>query len=131
MRAILAGRHAGTCASSPPATACPGARCSGPSSWPASTAVLILDEPHNGLDAAAIRWLRAVLRSLAAAGRTVLLSSHLMSEIELICDDIVVIDGGRLLAATTLVDFLGGARGPGPGRRVSLEERYLDLVGEL
>jgi len=94
-------------------------------------AVLILDEPHNGLDAAAIRWLRAVLRSLAAAGRTVLLSSHLMSEIELICDDIVVIDGGRLLAATTLVDFLGGARGPGPGRRVSLEERYLDLVGEL
>jgi len=92
-------------------------------------AVLILDEPHNGLDAAAIRWLRAVLRALAAAGRTVLLSSHLMSEIELICDDIVVIDGGRLLAATTLADFLGGT--PGTGRRASLEERYLELVGEL
>jgi ABC-2 type transport system ATP-binding protein len=92
-------------------------------------AVVILDEPHNGLDAAAIRWLRVVLRSLAGAGRTVLLSSHLMSEIELICDDIVVINGGRLLVATTLVEFVGGTTGE--GRRVSLEERYLDLVGEL
>ena len=69
-------------------------------------AVVILDEPHNGLDAAAIRWLRVVLRSLAGAGRTVLLSSHLMSEIELICDDIVVINGGRLLGG----DHLGRVR---------------------
>jgi ABC-2 type transport system ATP-binding protein len=92
-------------------------------------AVVILDEPHNGLDAAAIRWLRVVLRSLAGAGRTILLSSHLMSEIELICDDIVIINGGRLLVATTLVEFVGGTAGE--GRRVSLEERYLHLVGEL
>ena len=92
-------------------------------------AVVILDEPHNGLDAAAIRWLRVVLRTLAGAGRTVLLSSHLMSEIELICDDIIVINGGRLLVATTLAEFVGGTTGQ--GRRVSLEERYLDLVGEL
>ena len=91
-------------------------------------AVVILDEPHNGLDAAAIRWLRAVLRALADAGRTVLVSSHLMSEVELVGDDVVVIDGGRVRAASTLADFVGGA----PGReRVPLEDRYLELVGEL
>jgi ABC-2 type transport system ATP-binding protein len=85
-------------------------------------AVIILDEPHNGLDAAAIRWLRVVLRALADAGRTVLLSSHLMSEIELICDDVVVINGGRIQFASTLAEFTG---------QVPLEERYLHLVGEL
>jgi len=91
-------------------------------------AVVILDEPHNGLDAAAIRWLRGVLRALADAGRTVLVSSHLMSEIELVGDDIVVIGGGRIRAASTLADFLGD--GPGTAR-VPLEDRYLELVGEL
>ncbi len=85
-------------------------------------AVVILDEPHNGLDAAAIRWLRVVLRALADAGRTVLLSSHLMSEIELICDDVVVINGGRIQFASTLAEFIG---------QIPLEERYLHLVGEL
>jgi len=90
-------------------------------------AVVVLDEPHNGLDTAAIRWLRLVLRALAEAGRTVLVSSHLMFEIELICDDIVVIDQGRIKAVTTLADFVGSA--PGEARRVALEERYLDLVG--
>jgi len=85
-------------------------------------AVVILDEPHNGLDAAAIRWLRVVLRALADAGRTVLLSSHLMSEIELIGDDVVVIHEGRVRVASTLADFIGNA---------PLEERYLHLVGEL
>ena len=89
-------------------------------------AVLILDEPHNGLDAGAIRWLRGALRSLADAGRTVLLSSHLMSEIELICDDLVVIAGGRICLASTLTEFVG-ATAP----TVPLEERYLRLVGEL
>jgi ABC-2 type transport system ATP-binding protein len=83
-------------------------------------AVLVLDEPHNGLDTAAIRWLRVVLRALADAGRTVLVSSHLMSEVELVADDVVVIDEGRILAADTLDGFLrlGG----------TLEDRYL---GEL
>jgi ABC-2 type transport system ATP-binding protein len=85
-------------------------------------AVVILDEPHNGLDAAAIRWLRVVLRALAEAGRTVLLSSHLMSEIELICDDVVVISEGRVRVASTLAEFIEHA---------PLEERYLRLVGEL
>ena len=62
-------------------------------------AVVILDEPHNGLDAAAIRWLRVVLRMLADGGRTVLVSSHLMSEVELVGDDVVVIDQGRVVAS--------------------------------
>jgi ABC-2 type transport system ATP-binding protein len=92
-------------------------------------AVVILDEPHNGLDAAAIRWLRVVLRALADAGRTVLLSSHLMSEIELICDDVVVISQGQIRAASTLAEFVvDAADSP---RQVSLEERYLHVVGEL
>jgi ABC-2 type transport system ATP-binding protein len=92
-------------------------------------AVVILDEPHNGLDAAAIRWLRVVLRALADAGRTVLLSSHLMSEIELISDDVVIITGGRIQVASTLAEFLGHTTStPGP---MSLEERYLHVVGEL
>ena len=92
-------------------------------------AVVILDEPHNGLDAAAIRWLRVVLRALADAGRTVLLSSHLMSELELICDDVVVINEGRILVASTLTEIVGS--GTSASERVSLEERYLHLVGEL
>ena len=85
-------------------------------------AVVILDEPHNGLDAAAIRWLRIVLRALADSGRTVLVSTHLMSEVELVADDVVVIAGGRIQASSTLEDLLGGA---------PLETRYLELVGEL
>jgi ABC-2 type transport system ATP-binding protein len=90
-------------------------------------AVVILDEPHNGLDAAAIRWLRVVLRALAEGERTVLVSSNLISEIEPVCDDVVVIDGGRVRAASTLADFCGGA--PGDPGRVPLEERYLSIVG--
>jgi ABC-2 type transport system ATP-binding protein len=91
-------------------------------------AVVILDEPHNGLDAAAIRWLRMALRQLAQAGRTVLVSSHLMPEVELVGDDIVVIDGGRIRAATTLAGFIDGDPGAAPA---PLEDRYLELVGGL
>ncbi|SHN24798.1 ABC transporter ATP-binding protein [Cryptosporangium aurantiacum] len=68
--------------------------------------VLILDEPINGLDTDGIRWLRTLLRQLAADGRTVLLSSHLMSEMELTADHLVVIGGGRLLADTDMQSFL-------------------------
>lgn len=85
-------------------------------------AVVVLDEPHNGLDAAAIRWLRVVLRALADSGRTVLLSSHLMAEIERIADDVVVIDGGRVVASGTLRDFVGNTGLP-------LEDRYLAVLG--
>jgi ABC-2 type transport system ATP-binding protein len=60
--------------------------------------VLILDEPANGLDSAGIRWLRALLRDYADRGGTVLLSSHLLHEIEVLADDLVVIGNGRIVA---------------------------------
>jgi ABC-2 type transport system ATP-binding protein len=68
--------------------------------------VLILDEPVNGLDTEGIRWIRTLLKSLAAQGRTVFLSSHLMSEMELTADHLIVIGCGRLLADTTMRDFI-------------------------
>ncbi|HET6859890.1 MAG TPA: ATP-binding cassette domain-containing protein [Streptomyces sp.] len=68
--------------------------------------VLILDEPVNGLDTEGIRWVRDLLKSLAAQGRTVFLSSHLMSEMELTADHLIVIGRGRLLADTTMRDFI-------------------------
>lgn len=89
--------------------------------------VLILDEPHNGLDASAIRWLRNTLRAYAAAGRTVLLSSHLLGEVARLADRIVVIDDGRVVADTTVDGFIGDeAADPA----AALEDRYLALVGD-
>jgi ABC-2 type transport system ATP-binding protein len=69
-------------------------------------AVLLLDEPVNGLDTEGIRWIRHLLKDLAADGRTVFLSSHLMSEMELTADRLVVIGRGRLVAETTVADFV-------------------------
>ncbi|HEY2506324.1 MAG TPA: ABC transporter ATP-binding protein [Streptosporangiaceae bacterium] len=60
--------------------------------------VLILDEPANGLDPEGIRWMRGLLRALADAGRTILLSSHQLAEMELLADDLIIIAGGRLVA---------------------------------
>src|SRR5664279_5493750 len=60
--------------------------------------VLILDEPANGLDPAGIRWMRGLLRDYADRGGTVLLSSHLLHEIEVIADDLVLIGNGRVVA---------------------------------
>jgi ABC-2 type transport system ATP-binding protein len=71
--------------------------------------VLILDEPANGLDPAGIRWMRDLLRSYADHGGTVLLSSHLLHEIEVIADDIVVIGNGRIVAQGTKNDLLAAA----------------------
>ncbi|MFZ3475088.1 ATP-binding cassette domain-containing protein [Streptomyces sp. 4.24] len=68
--------------------------------------VLILDEPVNGLDTEGIRWIRHLMKSLAAEGRTVFLSSHLMSEMELTADHLIVIGRGHLLADTTVRDFI-------------------------
>jgi ABC-2 type transport system ATP-binding protein len=68
--------------------------------------VLIFDEPVNGLDTEGIRWVRDLMRRLAAEGRTVLVSSHLMSEMELTADQLLVIGQGRLLADTTMRDLL-------------------------
>ncbi|WP_195908178.1 ATP-binding cassette domain-containing protein [Nostocoides sp. HKS02] len=71
--------------------------------------VLILDEPANGLDPAGIRWMRDLLRGYADRGGTVLLSSHLLHEIEVIADDLVVIGKGRIVAQGTKADLLAAA----------------------
>ncbi|MCW2822009.1 MAG: transporter related protein, partial [Marmoricola sp.] len=68
--------------------------------------VLILDEPANGLDPAGIRWMRDLLRIYADQGGTVLLSSHLLHEIEVVADELVVIGRGRVVAAGTKADLL-------------------------
>jgi ABC-2 type transport system ATP-binding protein len=68
--------------------------------------VLVLDEPVNGLDAEGIRWLRELLRAMAAEGRTVLVSSHLMTEMSMVADHLIVIHHGRLLADTSMSDFI-------------------------
>jgi ABC-2 type transport system ATP-binding protein len=70
--------------------------------------VLMLDEPVNGLDPEGVLWIRNLLKSLAAEGRTVFLSSHLMSEMSLTADRLIIIGRGRLIAQTTVADFLGG-----------------------
>jgi ABC-2 type transport system ATP-binding protein len=71
--------------------------------------VLILDEPANGLDPAGIRWMRDLLRGFANKGGTVLLSSHLLHEIEVIADDLVVIGQGRIVAQGTKAELLATA----------------------
>jgi ABC-2 type transport system ATP-binding protein len=82
--------------------------------------VLILDEPVNGLDPEGIRWLRSLLRSLAGEGRTVLVSSHLISEMALTATDLIVIGQGRLLAQTTVAELSATS--------TSLEEAFLALT---
>lgn len=69
-------------------------------------ATLLFDEPINGLDPEGIRWVRNLLRGLAAQGRTVFVSSHLMSEMALTADHVVVIGRGRLIANTSMADFV-------------------------
>jgi ABC-2 type transport system ATP-binding protein len=68
--------------------------------------ILILDEPVNGLDVDGVRWIRGLLRSLADEGRTVLLSSHLLNEMAVTADHLIVIRGGRLVADSSTAAFL-------------------------
>jgi ABC-2 type transport system ATP-binding protein len=68
--------------------------------------VVILDEPVNGLDPDGIRWMRDLMKSLAAMGRTVFLSSHLMTEMSMTADHLIVIGRGRLIADASVDDFL-------------------------
>jgi ABC-2 type transport system ATP-binding protein len=68
--------------------------------------VLMFDEPVNGLDPEGVAWIRSMLKSLAAQGRTVFLSSHLMSEMALTADRLVIVGRGRLIAETSIADFL-------------------------
>lgn len=73
--------------------------------------VLLFDEPVNGLDPEGIHWVRTLMRALAAEGRTVLVSSHLLSEMANTADRLVVIGRGRLIAATSVADFVGRSGG--------------------
>jgi len=75
--------------------------------------VLMLDEPVNGLDPEGVRWIRVFLRGLAAEGRTVLVSSHLMSELQGTADHLIVIGRGRLIADTSVAELLRAASGDG------------------
>ncbi len=85
--------------------------------------VLLLDEPLNGLDPQAVRGIRIFLKSLAAQGRTVFVSSHMMSEMAMTADHLIVIGRGRLLADTPMTDFLRDG--------TSLEDAYLRLTATV
>jgi ABC-2 type transport system ATP-binding protein len=85
-------------------------------------AVLLLDEPVNGLDPEGVRWIRNLLKSLAAQGRTVFVSSHLISEMALTAERLVVIGRGRLLADTTVAELSAGS--------ASLEDAFVRLTSE-
>src|SRR5690242_20467356 len=87
--------------------------------------VLILDEPANGLDPAGIRWMRDLLREYADKGGTVLLSSHLLHEIEVIADDLVVIGNGRIVAQGSKADLLAAAG------TMARADRVTDLAAAL
>jgi ABC-2 type transport system ATP-binding protein len=88
--------------------------------------VLVLDEPANGLDPQGIRWLRDLLRSLAAEGRTVLVSSHVLAEVAQTVDDVVIIHRGRLVRQATMQEVQAMAAG---GTRVRSPEA--DRLAEL
>jgi ABC-2 type transport system ATP-binding protein len=82
--------------------------------------LLILDEPLNGLDPAGIRWVRGLLKQLAAEGRTVFLSSHLIAEMAITAEHVVVIAAGRLLADLPVAELSAQSE--------SLEDAVLDLI---
>jgi ABC-2 type transport system ATP-binding protein len=83
--------------------------------------ILVLDEPVNGLDPRGVRWLRTLLRDQAARGRTVLLSSHVLSEAAQTVDDVVVIDQGRLVYQGSISELAE--------RGVSLEDVFFERTG--
>ena len=85
--------------------------------------VLLLDEPTNGLDPAGIRDFRALFRALAAEGRTVFLSSHLLSEVERVCDRVAVVHRGRVVEQGRVADFVDGDG--------DLESVYMTLTEDL
>ncbi|UOZ10227.1 ATP-binding cassette domain-containing protein [Amycolatopsis sp. WQ 127309] len=92
--------------------------------------VLLFDEPVNGLDPDGVRWVRQLMRSLAGEGRTVFVSSHLMSEMQLTADHLVVIGKGKLLADAPVAEFIAGnsrttvsVRVPDPTERDALSRR--------
>jgi ABC-2 type transport system ATP-binding protein len=84
--------------------------------------VVILDEPLNGLDTEGIRWVRSLLRSLAAEGRTVFVSSHLMNEMAVTAEHLIVIGRGKLIADTSIADFITRASQPAVRVRTTAPE---------
>jgi ABC-2 type transport system ATP-binding protein len=89
--------------------------------------VLLFDEPVNGLDPEGIRWVRTLMRSLAAQGRTVFVSSHLLAEMANTADRLVVIGRGKLIASTTVGEFVAGSG----AESVIVRSPQLDTLGEL
>ncbi|MFF2629948.1 ABC transporter ATP-binding protein [Kitasatospora griseola] len=92
--------------------------------------VLLLDEPVNGLDPEGIHWIRTLMRNLAAEGRTVLVSSHLMSEMALTADHLIVIGRGRLITDAPTADFLAAAARTDVLVRCSAPERLARVLAE-
>ena len=86
--------------------------------------LLVLDEPTNGLDPPQIKAMRDVMKSYAATGRTVIVSSHMLSEVEQTCSRVVVMHRGQLIAVGEVADLLAGKTG---GR---LEDVFLDMIGD-
>lgn len=86
--------------------------------------LLVLDEPTNGLDPPQIKSMREVMKSYAGTGRTVIVSSHMLSEVEQTCSHVVVMHRGQLIATGKVADLLAGGTG---GR---LEDVFLDMIGE-
>jgi ABC-2 type transport system ATP-binding protein len=85
--------------------------------------LLILDEPTNGLDPEGVRWLRGLLRGMAAEGATVLVSSHILAEVAHTVDSVVILDRGRLVAQSSLADLTDGEQ--------NLEDAFLKLTKEM
>jgi ABC-2 type transport system ATP-binding protein len=92
--------------------------------------VLMFDEPVNGLDLDGVRWIRTLLRGFADEGRTVLVSSHLMSEMQLVADRVVVIGRGRLVTDTTVEEILRGVGGTRVRVRTPSADVLADALGE-
>ena len=82
--------------------------------------VLILDEPANGLDPEGVKWLRGLLRGLADQGRTIFVSSHLLTEVTQTVDHVVIVNRGRLIANARLADLIRGEQ--------TLEDLFLNLT---
>ncbi len=88
--------------------------------------VLLFDEPVNGLDPEGIHWVRTLMRGLAAEGRTVFVSSHLLAEMSNTADRLVVIGQGKLIASTTVAEFVSGS-----GNAVRVRSPQLTILAEV
>ncbi|MEI3865749.1 ATP-binding cassette domain-containing protein [Microbacterium sp. CCNWLW134] len=90
-------------------------------------ATIILDEPVNGLDPEGVLWVRQLVKHLAAEGRTVFLSSHLMSEMALTADHLIVLGKGRIIADAPVADIIAGGTGP----RLRVRSPQASMLAEL